>query len=147
MIFLSTKMRMLWADKGWLYVISHRAKENRFYSLQFLQTKITIHNLPINDLEWRYMSRNHFPIDVFGEPKRGEFDDLLSILKMKIVQDGFWREVEHERRKQETKDCKDEFWIQSERRIEDEHLHDQLMQIMIMMICRGKISDIIVICG
>lgn len=71
-----------------------------------------------------------------------ESDDLLSILKAQIIQDGLRREEEHERREQERKDREDERRIERERRAEDSRRHDQLMQMMMMMICKGNTPNI-----
>lgn len=68
-------------------------------------------------------------------------DDLLSISKAQIVQDGIRRGEEHGRRGQERRDREDERLTERERRIEDARRHDQLMQVMMLMITKGSIVD------
>lgn len=74
---------------------------------------------------------------------KGEHDDLMSILKAQIIQDGIRREEEKERREQDRKEREQEHRMERERRAEDARRHDQIMQmVMMMMMSKGQMNEL-----
>lgn len=86
------------------------------------------------------------------DAQRDESDDLMSLLKAQIVQDGIRRDEEFQRREQDRreeaqrreedrKEKEEERREERKRREEDARRHDRMMQIMMMMAFKGNVND------
>lgn len=73
--------------------------------------------------------------------KKDEPDDLMSLLKAQIIQDGMRRDEEHQRREQERKDREDERREERSSRQDESRRHENLMQMIMMMVCKGNGTD------
>lgn len=73
--------------------------------------------------------------------KREDADDLMSLLKTKIIQDGIRREEEHQRREQERKDREEVPKDECIRPDDEARRHEYMLQMMMMMICKKEGSS------
>lgn len=76
-----------------------------------------------------------------GRERKDDGGELMSLLKAQIIQDGIRRDEEHERRDHERKDRDEERRNERERRGDEARRHDRLMEMMMMMICKGHVKD------
>lgn len=76
-----------------------------------------------------------------GRDRKDEADDLISLLKAQIVQDGIRRNEEYQRREQERNDRERERREERDIRAEEARRHENMMQMMMMVICKGRGDD------
>lgn len=68
---------------------------------------------------------------------KDQTDDLMSLLKAQIVQDGIRREEEHLRREEERKNREEERREERERRVDEAWRQDNMMNMMMMAMFKG----------
>lgn len=73
--------------------------------------------------------------------KKEEGEDIMAILKAQVIQDGLRREEEHKRREEDRQVREEERREDRVRRADEVRRHEQLMQMMMTMVCKGSMGD------